>query len=111
MYVCVCLSVVAPLVPKRKPKGGWKYGKPGRRGRPYKKLGKGGMNAAGIKRRGRPPKEKGQSDGSYIDSPASQGKAMENENSGEFFCLSTFSLPQCWSLSSRKSPVHAHHCN
>lgn len=77
-------EVMAPLVTKRKPKGGWKYGKPGRRGRPLgsKKLGKGSMNthgSTGMKRRGRPPKEKG-SEGGYIDSPTGHGKAIENEN-------------------------------
>lgn len=88
------LSVSAPIVPKKKPKGGWRYGKPGRRGRPLgsKKLGKGGgMNtntSAGMKRRGRPPKEKGQSEGGYIDSPTSYGKATENENSGGLFFYS-----------------------
>ncbi|XP_045124411.1 MBT domain-containing protein 1-like isoform X6 [Portunus trituberculatus] len=86
-------EVLTPQVPKRKPKGGWKYGKPGRRGRPMgnKKLGKvgsGSMNTNGNsalaqKRRGRPPKERNQGETGYDESPTPHIKPIENENSDE----------------------------
>ncbi|XP_045124408.1 MBT domain-containing protein 1-like isoform X3 [Portunus trituberculatus] len=89
--LCTSLTVLTPQVPKRKPKGGWKYGKPGRRGRPMgnKKLGKvgsGSMNTNGNsalaqKRRGRPPKERNQGETGYDESPTPHIKPIENENS------------------------------
>ncbi|XP_045124410.1 MBT domain-containing protein 1-like isoform X5 [Portunus trituberculatus] len=91
--LCTSLTVLTPQVPKRKPKGGWKYGKPGRRGRPMgnKKLGKvgsGSMNTNGNsalaqKRRGRPPKERNQGETGYDESPTPHIKPIENENSDE----------------------------
>ncbi|XP_069956040.1 MBT domain-containing protein 1 isoform X3 [Cherax quadricarinatus] len=85
-------QVFAPLAPKRKVKGGAKFGKAGRRGRPMgsKKMGKVGRIMAGppgtlsavSKRRGRPPKEKGQTvETGFTNSPLEQVKSTENENS------------------------------
>ncbi|XP_042215637.1 MBT domain-containing protein 1-like isoform X2 [Homarus americanus] len=81
--------------PKRKVKGGAKFGKTGRRGRPMgsKKIGKvnlmmasasGPATAVFQKRRGRPPKDKAQTIGTgFSESLLVQDKSSENENSDE----------------------------
>ncbi|KAG0716010.1 Polycomb protein Sfmbt [Chionoecetes opilio] len=88
-------EVLTTQVPRKKTKGGLKYGKPGRRGRPMgsKKLGKAGgggggtLNANGTaavlvhKRRGRPPKDKTQCDPGYDESPPGIIKPIELEHS------------------------------
>ncbi|XP_045612605.2 MBT domain-containing protein 1 isoform X3 [Procambarus clarkii] len=77
--------------PKRKVKGGAKFGKAGRRGRPLgsKKMVKVSGNlacnpasttAGSQKRRGRPPKDKAQTVGTgFVESPLMQIKSSENE--------------------------------